>query len=211
MWAKNLSSSVSPIANDRNNLDYRQWNLWHGKAALTPDRRFVSAWSYRLPVGKGLKYNMTGVMDVVLGGWILSGITEFSTGVPQTVMDLDNSGTGNGSQHSNRIAGCDANNAPRDRFQWFNTSCFVAPAFGTWGNSGQGITNDPGINVWNSTIAKSFRIRERQRVEFRFETYNTFNHTQWLGATFNRSSTSFGRITGARPARQVQLALFYHF
>ena len=92
-----------------------------------------------------------------------------------------------------------SNNAPRDRFQWFNTTCFVQPAFGTWGNSGQGIINDPGINVWNSTIAKSFPIREDHRVEFRFETYNTFNHTQWLGAIYNRSTASFGRISGARP------------
>ena len=211
MWAKNLSSSVSPINNDRNNFDYRQWDLWRGKAAITPDRRFVSAWSYRLPFGRGQKFGMTGVRDAVLGGWIVSGITEFSTGVPQTVMDLDNSGTGNGNQHSDRVAGCDVNSAPRDRFQWFNTICFVQPAFGTWGNSGQGIINDPGINVWNTTLAKSFRIRENHSVEFRFETYNTFNHTQWLGAVYNRSSASFGRISGARPARQVQFALFYRF
>ena len=55
MWAKNLSSSISPIANDRNNFDYRQWDLWRGKAALTPDRRFVSACSYRLAVRQGLR------------------------------------------------------------------------------------------------------------------------------------------------------------
>jgi carboxypeptidase family protein len=211
MWAKNLSSSISPIANDRNNFDYRQWDLWRGKAALTPDRRFVTAFSYRLPFGKGQKYGMSGVWDAVLGGWILSGITEFSTGVPQTIMDLDNSGTGNGNQHANRLDGCDVNNAPRDRFQWFNTGCFVAPAFGTWGNGGQGIVNDPGINNWNSTFAKTFRIREGHSLEFRFETYNTFNHTQWLGANYTRSNANFGRITGARPARQVQAALFYRF
>ena len=52
------------------------------------------------------------------------------------------------------LAGCDVNDAPGDRFQWFNTGCFVQPAFGTWGNSGQGIVNDPGINIWNSTFAK---------------------------------------------------------
>jgi hypothetical protein len=61
------------------------------------------------------------------------------------------------------------------------------------------------------TIAKSFPVREDHRLEFRFESYNTFNHTQWLGATYNRSSASFGRISGARPARQIQFALFYHF
>ncbi len=91
---------------------------------------------------------------------------------------------------------------PRDRFQWFNTGCFVAPAFGTWGNGGQGIVNDPGINNWNSTFAKTFRIREGHSLEFRFETYNTFNHTQWLGANYTRSNANFGRITGRdRPVK----------
>jgi len=211
MWAKNLSSSISPIANDRNNFDFRLWDIWRGKAALTPDRRFVSAWSYRLPFGKGQKYGMTGVRDAILGGWILSGITEFSTGVPRTVMDLDNSGTGNGNQHANRIAGCDDTNAPRDRFQWFNTSCYVAPAFGTWGNAGQGVINDPGINNWNSTFAKTFQIREGHRLEVRVETYNTFNHTQWEGANYSRNNANFGRILSARPARQIQASIFYRF
>lgn len=211
MWAKNLSSSISPIANDRNNFDFRRWDMWRGKAALTPDFRFVSAWSYRLPFGKGLKYDMKGVQNAVLGGWTLSGITEFATGVPQTVQDLDNSGTGNGNQHADRIAGCDANNAPKDRFQWFNTSCFVAPAFGTWGNSGQGIINDPGINSWNTTLAKSFTLREEHRLDFRLETYNTFNHTQFQGANYTRNNANFGRLTAARAARQVQVTLFYRF
>ena len=74
-----------------------------------------------------------------------------------------------------------------------------------------GIVNDPGINNWNSTFAKTFRIREGHSLEFRLETYNTFNHTQWLGANYTRSNANFGRITGARPARQIQGAIFYRF
>ena len=56
MWAKNLTSSESPINNDANNYDFRNWDLWRGKAVLTPDYRFVTAWSYRLPFGKGQTY-----------------------------------------------------------------------------------------------------------------------------------------------------------
>jgi hypothetical protein len=211
MWAKNLTSSESPINNDRNNFDFRAWDLWRGKAVLTPDARFISAWSYRLPFGKGQQYAMSGVADAVLGGWVLSGITEFSTGVPRPIFASDNSGTGLGNQHADRIAGCDVNDAPRDRLQWFNTSCFVIPAFGTWGNAGQGIINDPGINNWNMTFGKIFMIREGHRLEFRLETFNTFNHTQWEGVVNSMASSSFGRITTARPARQIQAALFYRF
>jgi hypothetical protein len=211
MWAKNLSSSISPIANDRNNLDYRNWNSWFGKSVITPDLRYVSALTYRLPFGRGRARPLTGVADRIAGGWVISGIAEFSTGVPRTVMDLDNSGTGLGGQHADRVAGCDDRNAPRDRFQWFNTSCYVAPAFGTWGNAGQGTINDPGINNWNLSLAKAFRIREEHLIDLRVETFNTFNHTQWQGANYSRNNAAFGRVTSARPARQVQFSLFYRF
>jgi hypothetical protein len=211
MWAKNLSSSISPIANDRNNLDFRNWDKWRGKAAITPDFRYVTAFTYRLPFGRGLAYSMSGAADWILGGWIVSGIAEFSTGVPRTVMDIDNSGTGLGDQHADRIAGCDDHDAPGDRFQWFNTSCYVAPAFGAWGSAGQGTINDPGINNWNVSLAKSFRTFEGHRIDLRAETFNTFNHTQWQGANFSRNSSAFGRVTSARPARQIQFSLFYRF
>jgi hypothetical protein len=211
MWAKNLTSSESPIANDRNNFDFRNWDIWRGKSVLTPDFRFVSAWSFRLPFGKGQKYSLTGVSDAVLGGWVVSGITEFLTGVPRGIFASDNSGTGLGLQHADRIAGCDSNDALRDRFQWFNTGCFVQPAFGTWGNAGQGILNDPGINNWNMTLGKIFSIQEGHQLEFKLETFNTFNHTQWQAAVTNLASASFGRITSARQARQLQLSLLYRF
>lgn len=211
MWAKNLTSSVSPIANDRNNFDFRNWDSWRGKAAITPDFRYVNAFTYRLPVGKGKSISTSGAMDWILGGWIVSGIAEFTTGVPRTVFDIDNSGTGLGNQHADRIAGCDSYDAPGDRFQWFNTGCFVQPAFGTWGNSGQGIINDPGINNWNVSLAKSFPVREGHTLDLRMETFNTFNHTQWQGANFSRNSSAFGRVTSARPARQIQFSLFYRF
>lgn len=133
------------------------------------------------------------------------------TGVPRPIKATDNSGTGLGLQHADRIAGCDVNDAARDRFQWFNTSCFVNPVFGHWGNAGQGILNEPGINNWNMTIGKVFQIREHHRVEFKLETFNTFNHTQFLAANTNLASSSFGRITSARPARQIQASLFYRF
>jgi hypothetical protein len=211
MWSKNLGTSLSPIANDRNNFDFRNWDQWRGKSALTPDSRYVTAYSYRLPFGRGTNYFTSGAANAVLGGWMVSGIVEFSDGPPGTIGDRDNSGTGLGNQHANRIAGCDDKSATRDRFQWFNTGCFVEPAFGTWGNAGQGIINNPGMNNWNTSIAKTFELGEPHSLEVRVETYNTFNHTQWGNAQFRRSSASFGRISSTRPARQILFSMFYRF
>lgn len=211
-WAKNLSSIRHVLSgSSAGNRHFKYFDIWAGRLNLTPTARFISAWSYRLPVGQSQRFALSGIVDAILGGWTLSGITEFSTGAPATVVTADNSGTGVGNQLPNRIPGCDLNDAPRDRFEWFNTSCFVDPEFGAWGASSQGLLDDPGINNWNMTLAKSFRIQEEGQLELRWETYNTFNHTQWLSGNFSFTSAAFGQITAARPARQMQFSLVYKF
>jgi hypothetical protein len=143
--------------------------------------------------------------------WTVSGITEFSTGSNRTVTTGDNTGSGLGVQLPNRLAGCDVDGGTKDRFQWFNTGCFVNPAFGYFGNSTRGVMTDPGINNWNIALSKSLALTEGSRLEIRFETYNSFNHTQLGGATTNLTSPNFGRITSTREPRQIQFALRYVF
>ena len=61
--------------------------------------------------------------------------------------------------------------------------------------------------------------REQRYLQFRFETYNTFNHTQFSGvdtaARFDaagvQTNARFGQYTSVRNARQVQLGLKFAF
>jgi len=210
-WAKNLTTSYSLIDSDRGNPHYKYYDNWRGRSNFIPTLRNISAWSYNLPFGQKMQYKLSGVADAIAGGWTVSGITEFSTGAPITMSANDNTGTGTGTQRPDLVGGCDIGNAARDRFQWFNTSCFVDPAFGTFGTANQGLADDPGINNWNITLKKSFIFSEGKDLEFRGEMFNAFNVTQWSGANTSRASTSFGRIGGTRPARQLQFGLFFTF
>ena len=210
-WGKNLTTSYSLIDSDRGNPHFKYFDNWRGRSNYIPTLRSISAWSYRLPFGRGLKYPLSGVAEAVAGGWMVSGITEFSTGAPITMSANDNTGTGTGTQRPDRVNGCDINDAARDRFQWFNTSCFVDPAFGTFGTANQGLTDDPGINNWNITMKKGFFFGEAKELEFRAELFNAFNVTQWGPATTSLASTSFGRIGSTRPARQLQFGFFFTF
>ncbi len=209
-FVKNITTSTI-IGSDQGNVHWRYFDIWAGPAEISPVHRFVAAWSYQLPFGKGKTHNMTGVMDGVFGGWNVSGITEFSTGSPRTIQTGDNTGSALAVQLPNRLADCDVDAAAKDRFQWFNTSCFVNPAFGFFGNSTRGVMTDPGINNWNISLAKSLALTEGSRLEIRFETYNTFNHTQLGGASTNLTSATYGRITSTREPRQIQIALRYVF
>lgn len=210
-WAKNLTTSSSLIASDRGNPHYKYYDIWKGRSNFVPTLRNISAWSYNLPFGRRMQYKLDGVLDAIAGGWVISGITEFSMGAPATASTLDNSGTGTGVQYPNRVPGCDIKDAAGDRFQWFNTKCFVNPAFATWGTANQGLIDDPGINNWNITLKKAFSLGEAKDLEFRGEFFNAFNHTQWAGANTALDSTSFGRIGGTRQARQLQFGLFATF
>jgi hypothetical protein len=113
-------------------------------------------------------HNMTGSMDGVFGGWNVSGITEFSTGSPRTIQTGDNTGSALGFNYP--IDWLTAmSRQRRDRFQWFNTGCFVNPAFGYFGTR-HGNYDRSSINNWNISLAKSLALTEGSRLEIRFET-----------------------------------------
>jgi hypothetical protein len=60
---------------------------------------------------------------------------------------------------------------------------------GALGNVGRNTVNTPGLNIWNMSIFKSTRLTERYLVEFRAETYNTFNHRNFsLGLPTNNGA-----------------------
>jgi hypothetical protein len=56
-------------------------------------------------------------------------------------------------------------------------------------------------------VFKNFTLSNRMRLQFRAETFNTFNHTQFGSATLNLSSAAFGRISSTRGPRRTQLGV----
>jgi hypothetical protein len=73
----------------------------------------------------------------------------------------------------------------------------------------------PGVNNWNTSLFKNFRLKERYHFQLRMEASNTFNHTQFSGAgtsiQYNASgantTTAAAAITSARDPRYLQLAM----
>jgi hypothetical protein len=79
----------------------------------------------------------------------------------------------------------------------------------------------PGINNWDISVFKNFRLgsSEARRLQFRWETYNTFNHTQYSSldttsrwdAAGNQINSNLGYFTNAALARRMVLALKLYF
>jgi hypothetical protein len=107
----------------------------------------------------------------------------------------------------------------RTRTRFFDTSVVRLPAVGTIGNAAKFNLRGPGINNQDWALFKNFDIREPLRLQFRWETYNTWNHTQFSGvdttARFDPQGTQvnnrLGEMISARAARIMQFALRLYF
>jgi hypothetical protein len=95
----------------------------------------------------------------------------------------------------------------KSQAHWISYSSFAAPAPLTFGDSARNLVYGPGLFNWNMALFKSFRFTERTRFEFRGETFNTFNHTEFenISSTFSSGANSFGKVTAVYDPREIQL------
>jgi hypothetical protein len=184
---------------------------YRGLAALDTGQRFIASYTYELPFGNGKKFGgQSGAFaDTLIGGWQLNGITTISLGVPFAVTEASTTPNVDAVYvTANRT--CDGL-LPRDqrtRLRYFDTSCFAVSAPGTFGNAGRDLWHGPGINNWDLSAFKNFALgSERLKLQFRAETFNLFNHTQFNNPTSSLPNATFGQILSAKAPRVTQLAL----
>lgn len=70
------------------------------------------------------------------------------------------------------------------------------------------------MNNWDMALLKETQITEYQVLEFRLETFNTFNHAQFFGANWvygNINDSTFGHVISAMTPRLIQVSLKYRF
>lgn len=212
-WSKALDTGTDinsdPIKAPGDARSYRSL------ASLDVGHRFVGSYTYELPFGRGRKYlaGARGVTNAVVGGWQVNGITVFSLGVPFGVSAP--SGTPDVDARfvtANRTCDGGLPRGERTRLRYFDTSCFSLPAPGTFGNSARNLWHGPGINNWDVSFFKNFRLwSDSSNLQFRFESFNFFNHTQFGNPTSGLPSGAFGTITSAKAARENQMALRLSF
>jgi len=69
------------------------------------------------------------------------------------------------------------------------------------------------VNGLDLGISKNFKFKERLKIQYRFETFNAFNHPRFAAPNANPTSGSFGRVdkTQQNNARLVQMGLKISF
>jgi hypothetical protein len=171
-----------------------------------------------VPIGKGHTFggNMNSVANAAIGGWEVSAIYLYSSGLPLS-FSVPGATLGNGWGTRPNLVGDPALPNPSATL-WFNPNAFAAPGPYLFGNSGNGILFGPGSQVMNLALMKKFYFKESRYLQFRWEAFNAFNHTNLLafsgdnpnnGSTLNTTigQSTTGQITAAGPARVMQVAV----
>jgi hypothetical protein len=169
-------------------------------------KRFVAAWVYELPFRGG----SNAAARTLLRGWEVSGIVELMDGTPLAMSATPNqtNSLGGGSR-PNRVAGQDPildNPTPQ---RWFNTAAYVAPQPFTFGNASrtEPRLRAPGWATLDLSILKTFTLRERLGLQFRAESYNLGNRTNFQRPNTVLGTPQFGQVLQAWPARNIQFGL----
>jgi hypothetical protein len=165
------------------------------------------------------------VLTQVFSGWQVSGITNFVSGSPTsvglaTVTAYDVTGSASQGARPDITGDPVLPKSERTFSRNFNTDVFKLPRQGTYGNSSPFPIRGPGINNWDIALFKNFPIHESVRMQFRWELYNAFNHTQFSGLdttarfdvnTGEQVNARFGEFTAARNPRIMQFNLRVYF
>lgn len=188
--------------------------------AFDTPQNFWVATIYELPVGRGKRWlNQGGAANHLLGGWSLSTILNYQSGVPLRGLQNNRLSIFNSGQRPNLVAGAAARSPisygdfdpGRDRL--FNPAAFTQASATAFGDAPARLSYARGFG-WRRediSLAKKFPIREDWSAEFNAQVFNLFNRNQWGRAEDNTSSSDFGKVTRAGPGRFVQFTVKLRF
>ncbi|HEY6466461.1 MAG TPA: carboxypeptidase regulatory-like domain-containing protein [Candidatus Acidoferrales bacterium] len=197
------------------------YNLFRALSSFDTPQDFVISYSYTLPFDK-----ITNRFSRLTNGWTVTGTTRFATGTPIGVSySKDNSYLGAfGNDYPNFQGGNLTHLNPRTSGGFWiadpktasSTKCggagvYCAEQPGTIGNAMREFIIGPGINNTDLSLQKNVAITGERQLQFRIDTFNVFNHTQFSSPSGSFTSGSFMKVTSARAARIAQLGVKFLF
>jgi hypothetical protein len=208
-WIDDMFGSYGP----QNNLDLKS------EKSISPmdtTHQFSINYLYELPFGEGRPMlNGGGWLQGVVGGWSLSGVTNFRSGTPLMLRPLFNN-TGNITQdlRVDIVPGVNPHVENPTAFQWFNAAAFIQPPDFTLGDGPRTHPSlrNPGTQNFDMSLSKRVPVSNQLTLELIMEAFNAFNHANWnhpdaIIGSVTDPNLNAGRIVGSTGGRVVQLGL----
>jgi hypothetical protein len=217
-WEGMLARNYSPASYDRRHM-------------------YTMSWVYDLPFGAGQKYNLSGVANMIAGGWRFNGIFSAYSGTPFTV-------TGSGqslqcigcTQTAHQVGPVKKLDGKGPLQPYYDPSAFRDPLFYFNPANPQYIPGSMGINplygpgFWrlDPGLFKNFKLTEKLNMEFRAEATNLAHNARWgnpngaagnmrlnpdgsLNTSVTNPLNGFMTITSADSTRQFRFGLRLSF
>jgi hypothetical protein len=205
---------------------YNDWRSEWAPDSQTPRHRLSMANIYQLPIGRGraIGSDMSQVADFFVGGWQLSTIYTWQTGIPVNVTLALNGidpATGRTYRFLNRNGGSlrpDMVGTPntgvdpkQDRFGFLNVNAYRVQTLNTIGNAPRNSAWGPRYSNVDLSLVKRFRVNETKSFDFRAEIFNALNAIRFRNPNSVFGTSIFGIINDAFDPRVVQLAIRFAF
>jgi hypothetical protein len=178
--------------------DYLNRHFNYGPTSFDRRHVFIATYVWSLP----RLQSWNPVLRQVMGSWMLNGIIRLQSGQYYSITGSTAEGTRRADY--NGAAVYPSSQGPNG---WFNASAFAVAPVSRLGDSGTGNVEGPPLHVFNLSLAKNFRYRERYNLKFQTDFFNAFNIANFSGLGTTVTSGGFGTLASAYPPRQIQMSL----
>jgi len=172
-WSKAIGVAANNDSGLRENA-YQYWSLNRTVQNYDRTQNLQLQGMWELPFGKGKAWQQGGIGAAVLGGWRLNSLASFMTGLPFYVSSSGSSLNMPGSTQradlvnpTVTIIGSVGN--------YFDPLAFKPVTGVRFGNLGFNSLRGPGVVNTDVSISRTFPIRERAKLQLRFESFNFLN------------------------------------
>ncbi len=206
-WSHCLSDGITTELAGPSRVQPNDRNAEYGSCG-TSDRRHVINLSSVISVPK-----ITGNpwLSRLAGGWQLSVLARPQTGAFASVTtgtDVALSGIGNQRPHQIAASPYDPNPTVD---HYLVKSAFQVADTGTYGSLGVNTIKSPGSFQLDTSLSRTFRLTESQKLDFRAEAFNVPNRMNANAPVTALNNANFGKIQTATDPRIMQFAVKWTF
>jgi hypothetical protein len=181
-------------------------NLGGERGLSTFDQRHLVKAQIQYTTGMGLGGGtiLSGWRGTLLKEWTVVSQISAGSGLPQTPVYLSavpNTGV-TGTIRPN-LTGQPIYRASAGYF--LNSAAFSAPASGEWGTARRDSITGPGQFSLDTSLARTFRLRDPLNLDIRLDATNLLNHAVFNAWNTTVNSTTFGLPATTNPMRSLQL------
>jgi hypothetical protein len=218
-WSRardNASGHLEVQNGDNSRVNFADLDAEFGRSGYDQPLNNTTSFVWELPFGRERRYakDLPAVIEGIVGGWRLVGINTMTSGVPVNLSYTPATAfsvSGSPTYRPNLLGDPVAQGGLRTVY--LDPAMVEIPTDRShpFGNAPRNSVRAPAYYQFDLGLHKVFAIRGETRLEARIEAFNVLNKTNLQAPNGNRSSNSFGTISSAYAARQVQLGIKLYF